>query len=144
MTHEPVSDAYAVQSPDANGVGTMINDPDPAWDDCSDKNHTSKDNLATMHGRNVGDLLNQRHVTWGWFQGGFRPTGAANGYAVCGATHANVGGNAVGGLQPAPRAVPVLPVDGEPEAPRAVVGAGDRPDRPRQPPVRHLRTSTTR
>jgi phospholipase C len=95
VTHEPVSDAYTVQSPDANGVGTMINDPDPAWDDCSGKNHTSKDNLATMHGRNVGDLLNQRHVTWGWFQGGFRPTGEANGYAVCGQTHTNVGGNAV-------------------------------------------------
>lgn len=94
VTHEPVSDAYAVQSPDANGVGTMINDPDPAWDDCSDKNHTSTDNLATMHGRNVGDLLNQRHVTWGWFQGGFRPTGSANGYAVCGTTHANIGGAA--------------------------------------------------
>ncbi|WIX84986.1 alkaline phosphatase family protein [Amycolatopsis sp. DG1A-15b] len=95
VTHEPVSDAYAVQSPDVNGVGTMINDPDPAWDDCSGKNHTSKDNLATMHGRNIGDLLNQRHVTWGWFQGGFRPTGTANGYAVCGQTHQNIGGNAV-------------------------------------------------
>lgn len=95
VTHEPVSDAYAVQSPDENGIGTMINDPDPAWDDCSGKNHTSKDNLATMHGRNIGDLLNQRHVTWGWFQGGFRPTGEANGYAVCGQTHTNVGGNAV-------------------------------------------------
>ncbi|MFB9682567.1 phospholipase C [Amycolatopsis plumensis] len=95
VTHEPVSDAYAVQSPDSSGVGTMINDPDPAWDDCSGKNHTSKDNLATMHGRNIGDLLNQRHVTWGWFQGGFRPTGSANGYAVCGQTHTNVGGNAV-------------------------------------------------
>ncbi|MEU7783103.1 alkaline phosphatase family protein [Amycolatopsis sp. NPDC049159] len=94
VTHEPVSDAYAVQSPDANGVGTMINDPDPAWDDCSGKNHTSKDNLATMHGRNIGDLLNQRRVTWGWFQGGFRPTGSANGYAVCGQTHTNIGGNA--------------------------------------------------
>ncbi|MFJ7216303.1 phospholipase C [Amycolatopsis sp. NPDC098790] len=94
VTHKPVSDAYAVQSPDANGVGTVINDPDPAWDDCSDKNHTSTDNLATMHGRNIGDLLNQRHVTWGWFQGGFRPTGSANGYAVCGQTHTNIGGNA--------------------------------------------------
>ncbi|MEU4246245.1 alkaline phosphatase family protein [Amycolatopsis sp. NPDC026612] len=95
VTHEPVSDAYAVQSPDAGGVGTVINDPDPAWDDCSGKNHTSKDNLATMHGRNIGDLLNQRRVTWGWFQGGFRPTGTANGYAVCGQKHTNVGGNAV-------------------------------------------------
>ncbi|MGW3958271.1 phospholipase C [Amycolatopsis sp. NPDC005003] len=95
VTHEPVSDAYAVQSPDSGGIGTMINDPDPAWDDCSGKNHTSKDNLATMHGRNIGDLLNQRRVTWGWFQGGFRPTGSANGYAVCGQTHQNIGGNAV-------------------------------------------------
>ncbi|OXM67670.1 phospholipase C [Amycolatopsis vastitatis] len=95
VTHKPVSDAYAVQSPDSNGVGTVINDPDPAWDDCSGKNHTSTDNLATMHGRNIGDLLNQRRVTWGWFQGGFRPTGSANGYAVCGQKHTNVGGNAV-------------------------------------------------
>jgi phospholipase C len=31
-------------------------------------------------------------VTWGWFQGGFKPTGTANGYAVCGATHTNIGG----------------------------------------------------
>ncbi|QWF83766.1 phospholipase C [Amycolatopsis sp. CA-230715] len=92
VTHEPVSDKYVVQSPDEHGIGTMINDPDPAWDDCSDKNHTAKDNLGTMHGRNIGDLLNQRHVTWGWFQGGFRPTGTANGYAVCGQKHANVGG----------------------------------------------------
>ncbi|WP_410606398.1 phospholipase C [Amycolatopsis sp. lyj-109] len=95
VTHQPVSDAYAVQSPDSSGVGTIINDPDPAWDDCSGKNHTSKDNLATMQGRNIGDLLNQRRVTWGWFQGGFRPTGSANGYAVCGQTHKNIGGNAV-------------------------------------------------
>ena len=92
-THEPTTDPYAVVSPDANGVGTVINDPDPAWDDCSGKNHTSKDNLATLQGRNVGDLLNQRRVTWGWFQGGFRPTTEANGYAVCGQTHANIGGN---------------------------------------------------
>ena len=93
-THEPTTDKYVVASPDANGVGTVINDPDPAWDDCSDKNHTSKDNLAALSGRNVGDLLNDRHVTWGWFQGGFKPTGAANGYAVCGQTHKNIGGNA--------------------------------------------------
>jgi phospholipase C len=94
VTHEPTTDASAVKSPDANGIGTMINDPEPAWDDCSDKNHTATDNLVTMHGRNIGDLLNQRHVTWGWFQGGFKPTGTANGYAVCGATHTNVGGQA--------------------------------------------------
>ncbi|HEY3684020.1 MAG TPA: alkaline phosphatase family protein [Streptosporangiaceae bacterium] len=95
VTHKKVSDSYAVQSPDANGVGTVTNDPDPAYDDCSDTNHTAKNNLAALTGPNIGDRLNAKHLTWGWFQGGFRPTGSANGYAVCGATHANVGGNSV-------------------------------------------------
>lgn len=95
VTHEPTTDDYAVQSPDANGIGTVTNDPDPAWDDCSDKNHTADENLAAMRGRNIGDLLNDKGVTWGWFQGGFKPTGTQNGYAVCGQTHTNVGGNAV-------------------------------------------------
>ncbi len=95
VSHERVEDHNVVQSPDSHGVGTMINDPDPAFDDCSDANHTAKANLGVMTGRNIGDRLNARHVTWGWFQGGFRPTGHANGYAVCGATHANVGGNQV-------------------------------------------------
>jgi phospholipase C len=92
VTHQKVSDPYVVQSPDANGVGTVINDPDPAFDDCSGNNHTSKNNLAVMTGKNVGDMLNEKKVAWGWFQGGFRPTGTANGYAVCGATHQNIGG----------------------------------------------------
>ncbi|MEW1653863.1 alkaline phosphatase family protein [Streptomyces sp. NPDC093707] len=93
-------DGYAVQSPDAKGVGTMINDPDPAYDDCSGKDHTSKNALAAMQGRNIGDLLNDRKISWGWFQGGFRPSAAWDGrqghYAKCsGTTHANVGGAAV-------------------------------------------------
>jgi phospholipase C len=95
VTGEKVSDSYVVQSPDSNGVGTVINDPDPAFDDCSDTNHTATEALAVGTGKNVGDLLNARGVTWGWFQGGFRPTGTANGYSVCGATHTNVGGNSV-------------------------------------------------
>ncbi|HEY0535495.1 MAG TPA: alkaline phosphatase family protein [Actinoplanes sp.] len=94
-TGAPVTDSYTVAAPDAHGVGTMINDPDPAYDDCSDSNHTATSALGVFSGRNVGDLLNAQHATWGWFQGGFRPTGTANGYAVCGATHANIGGNAV-------------------------------------------------
>jgi phospholipase C len=94
VTHEPTTDDYAVVSPDKHGVGTVINDPDPAWDDCSDKNHTADENLAAMHGRNIGDLLNDRGVTWGWFQGGFKPTGTQNGFAVCGQTHNNVGAQA--------------------------------------------------
>ncbi len=98
VTLQPTTDSYAVVSPDSNGVGTVINDPDPAFDDCSDKNHTSTNNLAAGTGTNVGDLLNDRGVTWGWFQGGFAPTTPAGGgtkYAVCGATHTNVGGASV-------------------------------------------------
>ncbi len=90
--------SYVLASPDKNGVGTVINDPDPAYDDCADSNHTSTNTLAAATGRNVGDLLNARGVTWGWFQGGFRPTtpaGGATKYSVCGATHTNIGGASV-------------------------------------------------
>ena len=99
VTHEKVSDDF-VHSPDANGIGTLIDDPDPAYDDCSDDNHTADENLAVMTGQNIGDRLNARGVTWGWFQGGFRPTGSKNGYAVCGATHANIGGTEVTDYSP--------------------------------------------
>ncbi|WP_240969984.1 alkaline phosphatase family protein [Actinacidiphila epipremni] len=90
-------DPYTVISPDAKGVGTVINDPDPAYDDCSDSSHTSKNALAKLQGKNVGDLLNKQGVTWGWFQGGFRPStpwdGKQGDYANCqGSTHTNVGG----------------------------------------------------
>jgi phospholipase C len=90
-------DPYTVVSPDAKGVGTVINDPDPAFDDCSDNSHASSNALAAMQGRNIGDLLNDKGVSWGWFQGGFRPStpwdGQPGHYASCaGATHDNVGG----------------------------------------------------
>ncbi len=92
-------DSYTVLSPDANGVGTVANDPDPAFDDCAGADHTSKNALAVMKGRNVGDLLNSKGVTWGWFQGGFAPSTAWDGksgdYAKCaGDTHTNVAGAA--------------------------------------------------
>ncbi|MEU7058079.1 alkaline phosphatase family protein [Streptomyces sp. NPDC046197] len=92
-------DAYAVKSPDAKGVGTVVNDPDPAYDDCSGKDHTSSNALAALQGRNIGDLLNTKKVSWGWFQGGFRPStawdGKQAGYAKCDTTHTNLGGASV-------------------------------------------------
>jgi phospholipase C len=94
VTGKKVTDASAVASPDSHGVGTLISDPDPAYDDCSNANHTAKSALAVLTGKNVGDLLNAQGVTWGWFQGGFKPTSKAKGYAVCGAKHDNIGGNA--------------------------------------------------
>ena len=51
-------------------------------------------NMITMAGTNVGDLLNAKNVTWGWFQGGFAPTGYDSmGRAICGAHHAGLAGD---------------------------------------------------
>jgi phospholipase C len=84
-----------VSTPNAKGVGTMTNDPDPAFDDCSDHNHTSTNNLGVMQGKNIGDELSAAGVSWGWFQGGFTPNTPYHGkgsYAQCTTSHANVGG----------------------------------------------------
>ncbi len=59
--------------------GTVIGDPRPLLDDCA----SSFSNRISMSGANVGDLLNVKGVTWGWFQGGFRD---------CTATHKNIAG----------------------------------------------------
>jgi phospholipase C len=92
-TGAQVNDPNVAGSPNAQGVGTVFGDPDPAFDDCSGNSHTSTNHLAALQGRNVGDLLNTKSITWGWFQGGFRPTATnAAGLAVCGASHTNIGG----------------------------------------------------
>jgi phospholipase C len=91
--------ASFVASPNAQGVGTLNGDNDPAFDDCSNNDHTGTGALAEMTGKNVGDLLNAKGVSWGWFQGGFAPTTSWDGkqgdFAKCAAAHANIGGNTV-------------------------------------------------
>ncbi|HEY6786692.1 MAG TPA: alkaline phosphatase family protein, partial [Trebonia sp.] len=74
--------------------GSMNGDVDPYYDTCSDTNHTTTGALGVMSGQNIGDLLNSKHVTWGWFQGGFAPTSTNSGGAVCGETHTNIAGAA--------------------------------------------------
>ena len=71
---------------------TITGDPDPALDDCgADKGgtKTGQGTVEITQGKNVGDLLNAKGVTWGWFQGGFKPTvpAAANSPAVCSSMH---------------------------------------------------------
>ena len=69
-----------------HGVGTVIRDPTRLRRLLD--SHATPDSLAVMPGTNIGDLLNAKDVTWGWFQGGFTPTAStADGTAVCGATH---------------------------------------------------------
>jgi len=51
-------------------------------------------NQITESSKNVGDLLNAKGITWGWFQGGFVPTGVdIQGRAVCGQHHASLAGD---------------------------------------------------
>lgn len=45
--------------------GTIIQDIDPFYDDCSDSHRVQ------LTGINIGNLLNAKEITWGWFQGGF-------------------------------------------------------------------------
>jgi len=61
-THEAFGDA--TNSP--SNV-TMIGDADPLLDVCSNP----AIDQVTMAGKNIGDLLNAKNITWGWFEGGF-------------------------------------------------------------------------
>ncbi|GAB3570058.1 alkaline phosphatase family protein [Arthrobacter alkaliphilus] len=99
---KPATSDYTVKFPDANGVGTMTEDPDPVYDDCSNKSHTTNYNLAGMQGKNIGDLLNDKGVSWGWFQGGFAPTTPATGTtpAACMTSHKNITGATVTDYNP--------------------------------------------
>ena len=71
----------------------MIGDPrpDPSLDDCT---LAGPRTYISVAGKNVGDLLNAKNVTWGWFQGGFKPTSATPaGVAVCAAHHTGISGD---------------------------------------------------
>jgi phospholipase C len=51
--------------PDGNGGWTAISDFDPTGDVCS------QGQTALMAGKNIGDLLNAKSISWGFFEGGF-------------------------------------------------------------------------
>lgn len=53
---------------DGQGGLTLIDDVDPAGDKCSKRDE------VRMLGKNIGDLLNARGVSWGGFMGGFDNT----------------------------------------------------------------------
>ncbi len=71
---------FARTSPAVTANGTVIGDPQPTGDSCNTRDNTTSADPAN---KNIGDLLNEKHVTWGWFQGGFRD---------CSQSHANKAG----------------------------------------------------
>ncbi|MGB0033859.1 MAG: alkaline phosphatase family protein [Candidatus Acidiferrales bacterium] len=60
------------------GIATVIGDADPFYDDCA-----GNFDRTSLIGPNIGDRLNAKGITWGWFQGGFKPSSVSNGIATC-------------------------------------------------------------
>ncbi|MBB6143549.1 phospholipase C [Silvibacterium bohemicum] len=57
--------------------GSVIANIDPTADDCS------TGTTIQMSGKNVGDLLNAKKITWGWFYGDWTPSSTTGGKAQC-------------------------------------------------------------
>ena len=55
-------------TPDGTGGYSLTSDAQGYYDDCS-----TRDAVA-LTGKNIGDELNAAGVSWGWFEGGFRPS----------------------------------------------------------------------
>ena len=61
----------------------FIGDPQPTGDTC-----TTRDNVKMVTGKNIGDLLNAKGISWGFFQGGFDLTVTnPDGSTGCNRTH---------------------------------------------------------
>ncbi len=72
-----------------DGSLTVIGDPDPIGDMCSG----ATKNQVTMGGTNIGQLLTNAGVTWGWFSGGFNLSIVnPNGSTGCSRNHTGVTG----------------------------------------------------
>ena len=70
-THFTANTTSSLAGTMAGGLptGTLIGDIDAGYDDCG----SATSNGATTD-PNIGLLLNTKGLTWGWFQGGFKPT----------------------------------------------------------------------
>jgi phospholipase C len=84
---------------DPAGTGTVFGDDDPAYDSCS------KGTTIGMGAQNIGDLLDQAGVSWGWFQGGFAdknyvPGDSSTDKTPCNGSHTNIAGNVITDYSP--------------------------------------------
>ncbi|MGO4533478.1 phospholipase C [Leifsonia sp. 2MCAF36] len=66
---------FATTSSAVTANTTVVGDPQPAGDICDSRDATTSTDVKN---KNVGDLLNAKNVSWGWFQGGFRDCAATS------------------------------------------------------------------
>ena len=125
--------------PAAQGSGTLYSDADPNFDICS-KTQDGRTAASTiqMGGRNVGDLLDSAHVSWGWFQGGFASPDYVPGQpgtddlsTVCTGAHDNIGGASQLDYNPHHEPFQYYASTANPHAPAADLDRDDRPVRTR-------------
>src|ERR1700729_1062227 len=86
----------------ATANGTDIGDQDPYYDLCANGSATPGPTdpitgvpaaggaTIQMTGTNIGNLLNNKSITWGWFQGGFTPSSFKGTQPVCATSHNNI------------------------------------------------------
>jgi phospholipase C len=105
--------ATSASSPAGSGAGTVISDPDPYYDACSNPKITT-----ALGGRNVGNLLDDRKLSWGFFQGGFSSPEYKPGQpasfdpaTICQGAHYNIGAGPANDGKPCVRHSPAQPID---------------------------------
>ena len=73
--------------------GYIVDDPNPYYDDCSYGTSLSGSADTAVAqitaGYNIAHNLTAKHITWGWFQGGFAPTSYSGKTALCDAQTKN-------------------------------------------------------
>lgn len=86
-----IADSTDIPAPTNGNLATYNKDIDPFWDVCSD------DETAAFSDRpNIGNLLNDAGITWGWFQGGFTTDSEGD----CSSTHPLVAFDLATGVDP--------------------------------------------
>ena len=136
--------------------GVLQGDGEPYFDQCSNASKPlGAEGLPTgvtvsLSGKNIGNLMDEKDVTWGWFQGGFTPSAAENAAhekrAVCGTAHKNIGGASVTDYVQHHEPFQYYESHRQPRPRRAELARPGRLQRPvrhetgrsRQPPVRPL------
>ena len=82
--------ATGADKPNKVANGTVIGDINSTYDDCSVP--MAKNKTIYMTGKNIGDLMNEKGISWGWFQGGFKPSNSnftLNHKPICSTAHIN-------------------------------------------------------